>query len=203
MSLVQRFSIKDPVDLHYFLGIEVTRSQKGLHLMQHRYILDLLTRTNMVDTKPVSTPMQTTSKLTLHDSSLLADATQYRLIFRSLQYLAFTRPDISFAVNRLSQFMRQPTESHWQAAKRVLRYLAGTASHGIYMKVGSPLTLHAFTDADWTGDNDDYVSTIAYVIYLGSTPVSWSSKKQNGVARSSTEAEYIAVSNTASEVRWL
>lgn len=77
--------------------------------MQHRYILDLLTRTNMVEAKPVSTPMQTTSKLTLHDSSLLADATQYKLIVGSLQYLAFTRPDISFAVNQLSQFMHQPT----------------------------------------------------------------------------------------------
>lgn len=68
------------------------------------------------------------------------------------------------------------------------------------MKAGSPLTLHAFTDADWAGDTDDYVSTNAYVIYLGSTPVSWSSKKQNGVACSSTEAEYKAVANTASEV---
>lgn len=202
-SLAQRFSIKDSVDLHYFLGIEVTRSRRGLHLVQRRYIPDLLTRTNMLDAKTVSTPMQTTPKFKLNDSSLLVDASQYRSIVGSLQYLAFTRPNISFAVNMLSQFMHQPTENHWQAAKRVLRYLAGTTSHGIYMKVGSPLTLHAFTDADWTGDSDDYVSTNAYVIYLGSTPVSWSSKKQNGVTRSSTEAEYRAVANTASEVRWI
>lgn len=106
----------------------------------------------------------------------------------SLQYLSFTRPGISFSVNQLSQFMHQPTEIHWQASKRVLRYLAGTVSHGIHMRVGSPLTLHAFTDADLGGDSDSYVSTNAYVIYLGSTPVSWSSKKHNGVARSSTEA---------------
>ena len=202
-SLAQRFSIKDPVDLHYFLGIEVNRTATGLHIMQRRYILDLLTKTNMLDAKPVSTPMQTTPKLKLLDGTALSDPSQYRSVVGSLQYLSFTRPDISFSVNRLSQFMHRPSEVHWQAVKRVLRYLAGTVSHGIHMKVGSPLTLHAFTDADWAGDSDDYVSTNAYVIYLGSTPVSWSSKKQNGVACSSTEAEYRAVANTASEVRWL
>lgn len=200
-SLAQRFSIKDPVDLHYFLGIEVTRSEKGLHLMQRRYILDLLTRSNMIDAKTVSTPMQSSPKLKLNDGLPMSDPSQYKSIVESLQYLAFTRPDISFAVNRLSQFMHQPTENHWQAAKRVLRYLAGTTSHGIFMRSASPLTLHAFTDADWAGDSDDYVSTNAYIIYIGSTPVSWSSKKQNGVARSSTEAEYRAIANAASEVR--
>lgn len=202
-SLAHRFSIKDPIDLHYFLGIEVTRSPQGLHLMQRRYILDLITRTNMVDSKPVSTPMQTTPKLTLHDSPTVSDPSQYRSVVGSLQYLAFMRPDISFAVNRLSQFMHKPTENHWQAAKRVLRYLAGTPSNGVYMKVGSPLTLHAYIDANWAGDSDDYVSTNAYVIYLGSTPVSWSAKKHNGFARSSTEAKYRAVANTASELRWI
>lgn len=202
-SLATRFSIKDPVDLHYFLGIEVNRSAKGLHLMQRRYIIDLLTRNNMVDAKTVSTPMPTTPKLKLNDGVKLSDPSQYRSVVGSLQYLAFTRPDISLAVRRLSQFMHQPTETHWQAVKRVLRYLAGTTSHGIHMCVGSPLTLHAFTDADWAGDTNDYVSTNAYVIYLGSTPISWSSKKQNGVSRSSTEAEYRAGANTASEVRWI
>lgn len=99
--------------------------------------------------------------------------------------------------------MHSPTTDHWQAAKWVLHYLAGTTTHGIYLKDNNPLTLHAYSYADWAGDADDYVSTNAYVIYLGHQAISWSSKKQKGVARSSTEAEYHAIANAASEVRWI
>ena len=94
----------------------------------------------------------------------IQNVTQYRMVVRSLQYLAFTRPDISFAVNKLSQFMHSPTDEYWQAAKRVLRYLAGTTTHGVFLRRQNNLSLHAFSDADWAGDVD---STNAYVIYLG------------------------------------
>ncbi|CAA7051295.1 unnamed protein product [Microthlaspi erraticum] len=202
-AISSRFSLKDPTDLSYFLGIEATRSQKGLHLMQRKYIIDLLTRTNMLNSKPVATPMSPTPKLSLNFGSPLDDPSQYRTVIGSLQYLGYTRPDIAYAVNRLSQFMHRPTDEHWNAAKRVLRYLAGTASHGFFLRANNPLTLHAYSDADWAGDVDDFVSTNAYILYIGATPIAWSSKKQKGVARSSTEAEYRSVANTAAELRWV
>lgn len=169
--------------------------------MQRKYILDLLIKTNMLDAKTVSTPMQSSPKLLLNSGSLLEDPSEYHMVVGSLQYLAFTRPSISYAVNRLSQFIHHPTTTHWQAAKRVLRYLAGTMTHGIYLQAANTPTLHAFSDADWAGDSDDYVSTNAYVIYLGKHVISCSSKKQKGVARSSTEAEYRAIANAEAELR--
>lgn len=99
--------------------------------------------------------------------------------------------------------MHAPTDIHWQAVKRVLRYLGGTPSNGILLRRNNPLSLHAYSDADWAGDSEDYVSTNAYIVYLGHNPICWSSKKQKGVARSSTEAEYRAVANAASELRWI
>lgn len=107
-TFADRFSIKDPVDLHYFLGVEATRTTGGLHLCQRKYIIDLLIKTKMHDAKPVTTPLPTSPKLTLHGGTLLKDLTEYRSVVGSLQYLAFTRPDISYAVSRLSQFMHRP-----------------------------------------------------------------------------------------------
>lgn len=201
--LEARFSLKDLGESKYFLGIELHRDSRGLHLRQQKYIADLLEKTKMASAKPVSTPMSPTPKLTLTSGTKLDDPREYRQTIGSLQYLSFTRPDIAYAVNKLSQFMHQPTDLHWSAAKRILRYLVATPAHGVYMRRGTPLTLHGFSDADWAGDTDDFVSTNAYVIYLGGTPISWSSRKQNGVARSSTEAEYRAVANAASELCWI
>ena len=157
----------------------------------------------MLNTKLVSTPLATYPKLTLQSGSPLSDPQEYRRIVGSLQYLALTRPDVSYAVNKLSQFMHCPTTNHWQAVRRVLRYLSGTLNHGIYLQKQKLPTLHAFSDADWTGYSDDYVSTNAYIIFLGSQPISWTTKKQKGVVRSSTGSEYRAVANIASEIRWI
>ena len=202
-TLSARFSLKDLGDLSYFLGIEVLRTQHGIHLSQQKYIGDLLYHNNMTNAKPVPTPMSASTNLSIRDGHTLDNPAEYRTLVGSLQYLLLTRPDIAFAVNKLSQFMHKPTTTHWTAAKRVLRYLAGTYTSDIFLSRFSNLSLHAYSDADWAGNKDDYTSTGAYVVFLGQHPISWSAKKQTGVARSSTEAEYRAVSAAASEVRWL
>lgn len=201
--LAARFSLKNLGDLSYFLGMEASRTPAGLLLTQTKYITDLLQKTKMVNSKPVATPMSSSDTLTLTTGAVLDDPTEYRATVGSLQYLGLTRPDIAFAVNRLSQYMHRPTTVHWDAVKRVLRYLAGTPTKGIFFSASSPSTLHAYSDADWAGSHDDYLSTGAYIVYLGKQPISWSSKKQSGVARSSTEAEYRALAAAASEVKWL
>lgn len=205
MAPADQFSLKDLGELRYFLGIEVNRTSEGIHLMQNKYIHDLLTKQNMLTCKSVSTPMSSSPNLSLRPTHRLDDitASQYQTVVGSLQYLAFTRPDIVYAVNRLSQFMHQPTDEHWQAANWVLCYLAGRPKHGIFLSSKNTISLHGFTDADWRGDIDDFLSTNAYVMYLGSHPISWSSKKQGGVARSSTKVEYRSVANAASEIRWI
>lgn len=189
--------------MSYFLGVEVLSHPSGLLLSQRRYIDDLLARTKMTDAKPVATPMPTTPSLTLLVSTTLSDPSEYRTVIGSLQYLSMTRPDIAYAVNKLSQFMHRPTTEHWNAAKCIIRYLFGTIDQGLLLHRQSSLALHSFSDADWAGDKDDYTSTGAYIVYLGQIPISWSSKKQRTVARSSTEAKYRSVAATAAELSWL
>ena len=201
-ALASRFSLKDMGELSYFLGIKVIKTSQGLHLSQRKYILDLLHKMDMQEAKPAPTPMATDPKLTLAGEKH-SNMTEYRTLVGNLQYLSFTRPDIAYAVNKLSQFMHSPTTDHWQAAKRVLRYLSGTSTFGLFYSNSNPLSLHAFSDADWAVDTDDYVSTNAYIVYLGKHAISWSARKQQGVARSSTEAEYRSVANTASELNWI
>lgn len=201
--LGNRFSIKDLGDLTYFLGVEVTTTSTGLLLSQRKYITDLLARTNMIGAKSVTTPLATEPPLTILSGIALTDPSEYRTVVGSLQYLCLTRLDIAYAVNKLSQFMHRPTTVHWDAVKRLLRYLSGTTDHGLALHRHTSLSLHAFSDADWAGNKDDYTSTSAYIVYLGLNPISWSSKKQRTVARSSTEAEYRSVAATAAELRWI
>ncbi|KAL9241610.1 hypothetical protein vseg_015702 [Gypsophila vaccaria] len=198
-----RFSLKDLGSLSYFLGIEVRPSPTGLLLTQTKYIHDLLSRYKMLDANPTPTPMSTDLILTKVGNSPLASPTDYRTIVGSLQYLSLTRPDIAFVVNKLAQFMSNPHDTHWSALKRLLRYLKGTMHHGIAIHNQSPMTLHSFCDADWAGDKTDYLSTTGYIVYLGRNPISWSSKKQRTIARSSTEAEFRAVADTTAEVIWV
>lgn len=152
--------------------------------------------------KEVATPLNSTDKLSCIDGLPLVDPTPNRKLVGSLQYLAITRPDVSFAINRLSQFMHASTQLHWQSLKQVLRYLKGTIHHGLFLKRGSPIILTTFSDSDWGGNNGGR-STTAYVLYLGSNIISWTSVRQKSVSRSSTEAEYKALANATAKIMWV
>ena len=199
------FAVKDLGPLNYFLGIQVHHTSQGLRLTQKKYITDLMTRTNMVAAKGVPTPMVPGHKLSLHSGDPLSadDATRYRSVVGALQYLSLTRPDISFCVNRVCQFLSAPTTAHWAAVKRILRYVHATSDMGLCITRSGSTLLSAFSDADWAGNPDDRRSTGGYAIFFGGNLVSWSSRKQPTVSRSSTEAEYKAVANATAELIWI
>uniref|UniRef100_A0A2N9FEJ6 Reverse transcriptase Ty1/copia-type domain-containing protein n=1 Tax=Fagus sylvatica TaxID=28930 RepID=A0A2N9FEJ6_FAGSY len=197
------FAVKDLGKLNYFLGVEVIPNAHGAFLSQQRYILDLLKHTKMIDAKPVSSPMASTTNLTAHEGEAFLDVTLFRSTVGTLQYLSLTRLDIAFPVNKLSRFMHKPTVIHWQFAKRLLWYLKQTLHFGLQIYRSSCNTLQAFSDADWVGSRDDRRSTGSFCIFLGNNLISWSCRKQATVARSSTEAEYKTLANAAAELKWL
>lgn len=193
------FAIKDLGPLSFFLGIEVAQCKEGLFLSQHKYIVDLLCRFKLEGSKPIGTPMSSKSAA----SNGFVDGTEYRSAIGGLQYLTLTRPDIAFAVNKLAQHMSAPTPENWNSVKRLFRYLKGTMHHGLLLRRCDTLNITTYSDSDFGGDLSDGKSTSAYIIFLGANPISWRSRKQTGVARSSTEAEYRALAAAASEVCWL
>ncbi|CAL8090944.1 unnamed protein product [Prunus armeniaca] len=187
--LHKKFAIKDLGSLKYLLGIEIASSSKGLFLNQHKYVLDLLQETGMLETKPVITPINYKAKLGL-DGDLLADASCYQRLVGRLIYLTITRPHISHAVSLVSQFMHSPQSTHLQAVKRILHYLKGSIGCGILMRKNGNNQIIGYSNVDWVGCQIDRKSNTGYCTFVGGNLVTWKSKKQSVVARSSAEAEY-------------
>ncbi|XP_042964760.1 uncharacterized mitochondrial protein AtMg00810-like [Carya illinoinensis] len=155
--------------------------------------------------------MASSIKLSQHDSLEFEDTTLFPSIVGGLQYLSLTRLDIAFAVNKACQFMHCPKIPHWTVVKRILWYLKATLNYVLFFKSQTCVSLQAYTDADWAGCTDedwagcpnDKRFTSGFVVFLGSYFISWSSKKQMTVARSSTEVEYKALSSSVAKLIWL
>lgn len=202
-QLDDEFSIKNLGQLKYFLGIEVAKTSDGLVLSQRKYTLDILKDSGMLGCRPSAFPFEQGTKLDKGEEEARVDAAQYRRLVGRLLYLQATRPDITYAVNVLSQFVTDPRRNHSEAANRVLRYLKGTPGQGILLPREGPPILTAYCDSDWLGCPFTRRSRTGYLLLLGGGPISWKTKKQSVVSRSSAEAEYRSMASTVSEILWV
>ncbi|KAL0295904.1 UNVERIFIED_CONTAM: Retrovirus-related Pol polyprotein from transposon RE2 [Sesamum angustifolium] len=176
----------------YFLGLEIARSTSGLYVAQTKYVLDIVHDAGLSNAKGVSTPFPQGSN---NDS--------YRRLVGRLLYLSFTRLDISHSVKQLSQFLNHPCEAHWNAALHVVRYLKRCPSKGLFFPSQNSLDLRAYCDADWASCTDSRRSLSGFCIFLGPALISWKTKKQSTVSRSTAEAEYRSMAVTVCELSWL
>jgi hypothetical protein len=163
------FKMTDLGLLHYYLGVEVFQRPHHIFISQSKYAAEVLQRFGMQDCKPVLTPMEQNLKLSKFEGGEKVDSTTYRQLIGSLIYLTNTRPDLSYAVSILSRFMQEPRDSHWNAAKRVLRYIQGTKDFGLLYTKTKNFVLGGYSDADFAGSIDDRASTSGYLMNMGPT----------------------------------
>jgi hypothetical protein len=189
-------------EVDVFVGIEIIQNEEGMNLTQILYIQDMLHKFNMSECRSASVPMQ--PNLELLKAEQCDESLPYRELIGSLLFLArVTRPDIMFAVGKLSQFTHCYSTEHWKAAKDILRYLHETPTLGLHYEANENFDILAYTDSDYAGDKLDRKSTSGCVTFANDSLISWTSQKQDIVSLSSTEAEYIALASGAREVMWL
>lgn len=209
--LNNRFKMKDLGEAKFCLGLRITRDRsKGkLWLDQQHYVQEVLERFNLANCNPVSTPADASGRLdkTMCPSDPMEiqemQSVPYKEAVGSLTYIAqATRPDIAFAVNMVSKFCSNPGRKHWEAVKRIIRYLKGTSGNRLEYSQEGNQHLTGYSDADWGGDADERKSTTGYIFSKIGGAISWNCKRQEVVALSTCEAEYIALSRTIQEALW-
>ncbi|CAL1405651.1 unnamed protein product [Linum trigynum] len=201
-TMVREFEMTDIRLMSYYLGIEVNQKEEGIFISHSGFAKEVLKKFKMENYNPVSTPAECGLKLSKDDKGEKVNSTEFRSLVGSLRYLTCTRPDILYSVGLVSRYMEAPTMSHWNAAKRILRYIKGTIDHGLVYTKSETFKLVGYCNSDWAGDMDDRKSTTGFVFFLGDTTFTWSSKKQAIVTLSTCEAEYVATS-CACHAIWL
>lgn len=157
----------------------------------------------MTHANPISSSMVVATHLSKFDSYSLDNLTIFRSIVGSLQYISLTKPDISFSVNKVCQFVHDPKLSHWTAVKCIIRYLKSTINHGMFFFKKYSLKLHVYSNADWAECSDDRRSTGSFYIFFEFHPISWNSKKHQTIVRSNTKVKYKSLANTSAKLIWL
>ena len=190
-------------ELQFFLGLQIKQCKDGMFVHQAKYTSDMVKKFGMDDSKPLTTPMGTTTALDADEDGEPVDQKEYRSMIGSLLYLTATRLDIQFSVCLCARFQASPRTSHRQAVKRIFRYLNYTSEFGLWYSASSTLRLHGYSDADFARCQLDSNSTSGCCQFLVSSLVSWSSRKQSNVAQSTTEAEYVAAASCCSQLLWM
>lgn len=200
LMLSNTFKMKDLGDVRYFLGLEISRSPAGFFVSQKKYTVDLLDEFGLTTASTLKLPMDIHLRLNTDTGEFLKDPHPYQRLLGKLIYLTITRPDITFSVHILTQFMQHPTTAHMDAALKLLRYLKSNPSQGILLASSSAAVLKGYCDSDWATCPMSRRSTTGYCVLLGDSPISWKTKKQSVVARSTAEAEYRSMAMAACEV---
>ena len=202
-DMMRVFEMTDLGEMSYFLGIEIKQRQNEIFICQQKYADEILKKFCMDNCKSMSTPMCQKGKLCKDNGTTKVNESEYRSLVGCLMYLTTTRPDIMYVVSVLSRFMNCANESHLRAAKRVLRYVKGTVSFGVKFFLIPSFELQGYFDSDWVGSLDDMKSTSDFCFNFESGIFTWRSKKQEIVAQSRAEVEFIAATTSVNHALWL
>src|SRR6266540_2426304 len=201
--MTKRFEMSMTGELKFFLGFQIKQLKEGTFLCQTKYISNMLKKFHMEGAKPIKTLMATNGHLDLNQEGKFVDQKVYRSMIGSLLYLCASRPDIMLSVCMYARFQAAPKECHLVAVKIILRYLVRTPNLGLWYPKGSSFDLLGYSDLDYAGCKVDRESTTGTCQFLGRSLVSWSSKKQNSVALSTAEAEYVAAGACCAQLLWM
>jgi len=197
------FEMTDLGKMTFFLGMEVQQKQNEIFICQQKYAKMTLKKFNMEECRSTTTPMNQKEKFCKEDGAAKIDETLYKTLIGCLMYLTTTRPDILNATSILSRYMHYASEIHFQAAKRIVRYMKGTIDYGLKFCQVKNSILHGYSDSDWASCVDDMKSTSGYCFSFGSAIFLWSSKRQEVIAQSTVEAEYVAATAAVNQAIWI